>query len=291
MDYRGKQVLITGGSSGIGLAIAKKLSSLGANIWLMARTPDKLSLAIDEVKAVSLSPDQQFGTIPADVADADQVKQGIDLLTAQAGTPDMVFNSAGVAHPGYFEDLDLQIFRWTMDINYFGTLYVTHAVIPGMIQRGSGHIINISSIAGFMGIFGYTAYGASKYAVRGFSDVLRAEMKPKGIRVSVVFPPDTETPQLAYESQFKPFETREIGGSAKEMSADAVASEIVRDVARGRYIILPGMEGKLFYRLTSLVGNLTYPVMDMLVAQAMKKKARLSERNVSGSHVQGQSSK
>jgi 3-dehydrosphinganine reductase len=139
-----------------------------------------------------------------------------------------------------------------------------------MIKRGSGHIVNISSIAGFLGVYGYTAYGASKYAVRGFSDVLRAEMKPLGIQVSVVFPPDTDTPQLAYENQFKPPETKELAGNAHAVSPEIVAKAILRGVARRQYVIIPGFEGKLYYWLGGLVGTGLYPIMDLMVAQARR---------------------
>ena len=141
-----------------------------------------------------------------------------------------------------------------------------------MIERGSGAVVNISSQAGFVGVFGYSAYGASKYAVRGLSDVLRAEMKPLGIHVSVVFPPDTQTPQLDFEAPLKPPETKAIAGSAKVLSADHVAQSILKGVRKGRYIIIPGLEGKLFYRLIGLLGNLTYPIMDLLVRSSQKKK-------------------
>ena len=83
------------------------------------------------------------------------------------GIPDLVINSAGVAYPGYFQELDLEIFHWLMDVNYFGTLNVIKYLTPDMIQRGSGTFVNISSQAGFVGVFGYSAYGASKYALLG----------------------------------------------------------------------------------------------------------------------------
>ena len=109
-----------------------------------------------------------------------------------------------------------------MDINFFGTVNIVRAAIKDFIKRGSGNIVNVSSIAGVIGVFGYTAYGASKYAIRGFSDTLRAEVKPLGINVNIVFPPDTDTPQLAYETQFKPFETKVISGTAGLTSPDKV---------------------------------------------------------------------
>jgi 3-dehydrosphinganine reductase len=152
------------------------------------------------------------------------------------------------------------------------------AVLPGMLERGNGHIVNISSAAAYLGVFGYSAYGASKYAVRGFSDVLRAEAKPLGVSVSVVFPPDMDTPGLVNENKTKPFETHEIEGNAGVFSAEKVARDILDSVRHGRYVILPGLQNKIFYRLSSLVGNGVYPIMDMMVADARKKK-RVAERS------------
>jgi 3-dehydrosphinganine reductase len=211
MDFGGMTALVTGGSSGIGLATARLLSTRGAHVWLVARNEEKLAAALAQLESGRISPQQRFGYSVADVGDAEQAASAVAEAEQGVGLPDLVFNCAGVAHPGYFQELDLEVFRWMMQVNYFGTVYVTKAAVPGMIARGSGHIVNISSVAGFLGVFGYTAYGASKYAVRGFSEVLRAEMKPHGIRVSVVFPPDCDTPQLAYENQFKPIETKARG--------------------------------------------------------------------------------
>jgi 3-dehydrosphinganine reductase len=273
-QYHQKVALVTGGSSGIGLAIACLLARQGAHVWILGRTVSRLESALAQVKAAQLEGGQVCGMLAADVTHPEEIDAALDQVTKAAGAPDVLVNSAGVAHPGYFQDLDLAIFREMMEVNYFGTLYATHAVIPGMIARGSGMVVNISSIAGFVGVFGYTAYGASKYAVRGFSDVLRAEMKPHGVQVSVAFPPDTETPQLHFEDQFKPFETRELSGNAKAMSAEAVAEVIVRDAAKGRYLILPGFEGKMMYNLSGIAGGLVYPLMDRFIADARHKKQR-----------------
>jgi 3-dehydrosphinganine reductase len=210
----------------------------------------------------------------ADVSHWDEVQTAVQQVVADAGLPDLLVNSAGVTHPGYVQDLPLEIFREMIDIDYLGTVHAVKAVLPGMLKRGSGHIINIVSGAGFVGLFGYSAYGASKYAVRGFSDVLRAEVKPLGVRVSVVFPPDTDTPQLAYENQFKPEETRTITGTVKPMPAEKVAKAILTGMKRGHYVIVPGLETNIAFWLNNLLGNAVYPIMDLMVADARRKKKK-----------------
>ncbi len=274
MPYKNKIALITGGSSGIGLATTRLLAAQGAHVGILSRSMEKLSAALPTIQAAKVDEQQKFGCYTADVMDAGQVAKAIEQITQEIGAPDMVINSAGMAHPGYVQELGLDIYRWMMDVNYFGTVYVTKAVLPAMLARRSGYIVNISSMAGFLGVFGYTAYGAAKYAVRGFSDALRAELKPLGIGVSVVFPPDTDTPELLYENQYKPMETKALSGNAKLMKAETVAQAILNGVEHRRYVILPGFDANLMYRLSNLLGNAVYPLMDTLIAQAQKQKGK-----------------
>jgi 3-dehydrosphinganine reductase len=268
--------LITGGSSGIGLAVARQLAEEGARVWILARHADKLREAVGSLSAPD--PDRH-GMVQADVTKWDQVQQAVRDVTERVGVPDLLINAAGASTPGYVQETGLEIYRQMMDLNYFGTVHMLQAVLPGMLARGSGHIVNFSSIAGFMAPFGYAAYTPSKYAVRGLSDSLRLELKPLGVRVSVVFPPDTDTPGMANENKTKPYETLE-AFSSKLVSPDGVGKRVVEGIKRNHYVILPGFEAALYYRLTFLVGNAIYPVFDMLLAQARSKKKQ-TER---GSH-------
>lgn len=272
--YQDKTALVTGGSSGIGLALAEQLAGLGAHVWILARDPKRIDAAVERVKAARRTSSQDICAILGDVSDAGRITQTLCDFIRGKGAPDYLFNSAGICHPGHFEELDLDIFRQMIEVNYLGTVYVTKAVTPEMIRRGSGHIINISSVAGFLGVYGYSAYGPSKFAVRGFSDVLRSELRHQGIKVSVVFPPDTQTPQLEYENQFKPEVLKILDESNKVMSPEAVAKIILRDAARGYYTITPGFDSSIMYHLNNLLGNLSYRVMDWMVLQSRRKASR-----------------
>lgn len=269
--YTGKLTLITGGSSGIGLSIACQITQLGGDVIILARRQELLDLAIKELEAHRIRPEQRILSIKADVTKFDSLSIVVEALISEYGIPDAVINSAGVAHPGNFSALDMSIFHWMIDVNYFGTVNVLKMLVPLMQKRRSGTIVNISSMAGFLGVYGYTAYSASKFAVSGFTDALRSELKPYGIQVSIVFPPDTDTPQLEYESKFKPFITKEIAGSAKSLSPEIVAKEILRKTARGKYLILPGFEAKLFYFAHHLVGEWLYPIMDIMIRSSIRK--------------------
>lgn len=270
--FEGKKVLITGGSSGIGLELARQLQALGSQVTLLARDPAKLDAA--KTTLLEIRP-TDVRLIPVDVSDPNALTCALQDIISGINLPDVLVNSAGFSHPGYVEELPLDVFRSSMETNFLGTVAVTKALLPGFLARGSGHIVNLSSLAGVIGTFGYSAYGASKFAIRGFSDVLRAEMKPRGIKVSVVFPPDTETPQLHWEAQYKPIETQILAGSDKPLPVSLVARTILEGVAKGRYVIVPGTMAKIQYWLATHTTGLAYWIMDQLVANARKKKSRL----------------
>ncbi len=270
MNFQNKLVLITGGSKGIGLATAREFAREGASVFVLARHKDQLIAAVKSLEECRAEKTQKFGFIQADVTSPDEIRKISTKFLKETGTPDYLVNCAGVAHPGKFEELDVATFYWMMDVNYYGTVLVTKAFINSMIQRGSGHIINVSSMGGVVGIYGYTAYSGSKYAVSGFTDVLRSEMKLHGIKVSLVLPPDTKTDQLDYETQFKPAITKWITAAGNLAKPEDVARTIIKGIRKNRYIILSNFETGFLYRLIHLLGRGTYPVMDFLVRLANK---------------------
>ena len=268
----GKVALVTGGSSGIGKAIACGLAERGMHVWLVAQRKDLLDSARIEVETHRKNQNQVIGTVSADVSDWDQVRMAVRQLSEKSGPPDLLVNSAGVTHPGYVEKLDLNIFNWMMEVNYFGTVYMTKEVLPVMLKRGSGYILNISSMGGIIGAFGYTAYAASKFAVRGFTDALRQEIGLLGIGVSILFPSDTDTPQLEYENNFKPPETKALGNLSGSMNATDVARVTLKGIERGKYLIIPNFEGNFWYLLNRLLGSAgSNLLLDQIIANARKK--------------------
>jgi len=272
MTFAGKDVLITGGSSGIGKAAAIQLAAAGANLFVIARDPGRLAGAVDEMKARASQPAQQIiRAFSADVARYEQVCAVVKELADAGHVPDYLFNIAGFARPGCFPELPLRVFREEMDINFFGMVHTCKAVAPFMMQRGSGHIVNTSSGAGIVGVFGYSAYCASKFAVRGFTDVLRSELKPYGIKVSALFPPNTDTPGLATENLTKPPETHALEGGVATLSPERVAREMLRGVERGQVYIIPGFDSKLTYALSGLLGTKFNLILDMIIRGAQKK--------------------
>ena len=270
MKYLNQHAIVTGGSSGIGKAVAKLLAQQGAHLSLIARDRQKLAAARQEIMAAISNSTQQVSVFVADVAERQTIFTAIERAIAELGAPELLITSAGMAHPGYFEQIPLEIFEQTMAVNYFGTLYSIKAALPAMLERGRGRIVSISSGAGLIGIYGYSAYCPSKFALRGLVEYLRGELKPKGIDITIVYPPDTDTPQLAAENKIKPFETKQITATAKTWTAQAVAEQILQGIERQKLAIAPGVELTLLKQFHSLLAPLINWYFDRIVNKTNK---------------------
>ncbi len=227
-------VIITGGSSGIGLAIASIYAGRGARLSLIARSAGMLDQAQHELRAKAASA-SDIHTEAADVARKDELEAAIARCEATFGPCDILVTSAGIVEPGRFEDLAGDAFQRQMDTNFSGTVHAVRAVYPGMQQRRRGKIMMISSGAGLLGIHGYSAYCASKFALHGFAQALRSEARPHGVDVSICFPPDTQTPQFERELALRPREAAIVMGTVSPWPADAVARKVVAGIEGGRF--------------------------------------------------------
>lgn len=253
MKNKSKNAIITGGSSGIGKATAKLLASKGYNISIIGRNQEKLNIAKTEIEEVIVNNNSQILTISADVSKQLEISQAINLAVEKLGDPDILITSAGIAYPGYFQDLPIEIFEETMAINYFGSLYSIKAVLPFMMARKQGHIVLISSGAGLIGIYGYSPYSPTKFALRGLAESLRSELKPQGISVSIIYPPDTDTPQFQEENKTKPKVTKLITSTAKIWTPDAIAQCIFEGLEKKKFAITPGFSIAILNRFYSLI--------------------------------------
>lgn len=262
--FQGKHTVITGGSSGIGLSFAKLVAGYGGKATLVARRKSVLEDARASILAAQ--PRAEVGILELDVANANDVAERMDRLLAE-GPIEHLVNNAGIVMPGRFLELPLEQFRKMMDVNFFGTVQMCKAVLPSMVKSRRGHVLNVSSLAGVIGIYGYTPYAASKFALRGFSEALRAEMWPSGVRVSLCLPPDTDTPQLAFENEHKPAETKAIAGTVKTLSPEAVAHSMAEGMARGSFEIYPDVTS----RVSALAQGVAPGVVRWFCDQAQRK--------------------
>jgi len=242
--YDGKRVYITGGSSGIGKAMATLLVAHGADVVISARGRKRLEQAKTELEVLRVRDDQIIGAVPVDVSNREEVETAAPAITQMLGGLDILVNNAGVAYVDRIEKATPDEYERMMQINYFGMVWTTLAFLPHFREQRTGTIAAVSSTLGIMGVFGYTAYAASKHAVAGFIDCLRQDMLEFGVQVSILFPSDTDTPQFHEENRTKPAETKALAGWATLSTADYVAARFLRSMASGKYTIAPGFANK-----------------------------------------------
>ena len=264
---------ITGGSSGIGLEIGRLLHSAGARVVLIARNQQTLSAA-----RLRLLSDDSGGnqapvyTLPLDVGDHESVARTLPEAVRRFGEPDLLFNCAGDAIAGYFDRTTNAELNFLMRVNVEGTWNTIQALLPWLRAR-RGRIVNVSSVAGLVGTFGYSAYAASKFAVIGLSEALRSELAPDGVGVSVLCPADTDTAQLARENLRKPAETAALSAGAGILDPVVVAAACIRAVHSGRFLILVGAESGLIHLLKRFAPRLLFYISDRIVRKQRRRKA------------------
>ncbi|KAL6954339.1 3-dehydrosphinganine reductase tsc10b [Sarracenia purpurea var. burkii] len=192
IPIKGRHVFITGGSSGIGLALAHQAALEGARVSILARNRGKLEEA---KRAIQLSTGVDVAVFSADVRDFDAVKTAVE----EAGPIDVLVCNQGVFVPQELERQEMEEVKFMIDVNLMGTFHLIKSALSGMKnrkERGPASIAIMSSQAGQVGIYGYTAYSASKFGLRGMAEALQQEVIADNIHVSLIFPPDTETPGL-----------------------------------------------------------------------------------------------
>jgi len=267
MQFRGAHAIVTGGSSGIGRALVHQLAARGARVSIIALDDADLAAAKEEHAA-------RAGAVtlhPADVSDETQVTEAVAATLEHHGPCRLLVTSAGIARPGRFLELESDQFEQQMRVNYFGTLNAVRAVVPSMAEQGAGSIVAISSAAGLLGVFGYSAYGPTKYAVRGLCEVLRTELKPHGIHVGCAYPTDVDTPQFAGEQPYLPDETKAISGTVKPITADQAALAILRGIEKRRADIFTDTNTTILARLVRVAPGLTQRWLDSKVASVNRR--------------------
>jgi len=188
-EFHGRSVIITGGAGAIGLALARRLLAGGAQVTLVDRDEAALAQAAQGLHAT----DKPALAVCCDITDADECRRAAEQVVVQYGGIDLLFNHAGLTQIGLFEANTLEVYRRVMDVNFFGSVHMTHACLPSLIAR-RGHIVVTSSVAGFAPLLGRSGYCAAKHALHGFFDTLRSELRPNGVGVTLVCPSFVETP-------------------------------------------------------------------------------------------------
>ena len=195
-EFRGKVVWITGASSGIGEGLAKSFASMGAEVVLSGRNVSELNRVMAESMDGGAD-ESDLLVLPLDVVDFDSIPSSVSSVLEEFSGIDLLINNAGQGARDFITEMDIAIYRKIMDVNLFSAIALTKAVLPHMIERGSGHIVGVSSMAGKVGVPLRTAYCPAKHAVLGFFDALRAEIAYHGLKVSTIVPGVVRTNTVA----------------------------------------------------------------------------------------------
>lgn len=273
--FKNKTIIITGGSSGAGKELADRLAKAGAHLAIIARDQGKLDATTAELRK-NTSTDQQIAGFSCDVTDPEAVESTIARIAETFGPPQILINSAGILREGYFENQGLETFREVMDINFFGALHCIKAVLPYFIEARGGRVVNIASVAGLMGVFGYTAYCASKHALIGLTSSLRAELAPKNIRFHVVCPPEFESPMVEGLAGRTP-ENIMMAHTIPVMTAASVAEAVIRGMERDQYEIVPSLVARAVVRSDRWFPALSRAIVDFQIRRCYKGPERINE--------------
>jgi len=250
IPFDSANVVITGGSSGIGLALAKLFVSRGSNVILVARNEERLKKAVAECLELSKN-GNKVAYVSMDItADPNVIKSQVEKIISDLGSIDILVNSAGFAIPGEFSTSPVTDFKVMMDTNYIGATTLTHAVVPHMIEKQFGQIVFMSSIAGQVACYGYGSYSPAKFALRGLAEVLTSELNPHNIGVTMVFPSDTQTPGFDVENSSKPEVTKLMSEAVTVWTAEDTAQEILKGIENRSRNVLMGADGFFAHALT-----------------------------------------
>ncbi|GAB2767395.1 3-oxoacyl-[acyl-carrier protein] reductase [Hymenobacter luteus] len=223
----GKNALVTGAGKGIGRAVAVALAQEGANVALLARTESQLREVAQEIEALGV----KAVVVTADVADRTAAEAAVNQALQELGSIDILINNAGIGTFAKLVDMDPEEWENIIRVNLLGTYYITRAVLPQMIQRESGDIINIASTAGQRGAATTSAYSASKFALLGLTESLMQEVRKQNIRVSALTPSTVAT-ELAINNKLTD------GNPEKVMQPEDLAEFIISQLKLNRRIFI-----------------------------------------------------
>lgn len=237
MNIQGKTVLITGASSGMGEAISKAMARAGGRVLLLARREEQLRRVADEIVKAG----GEARIYPVDLADAAAVTSVAQRIQSEVGTPDIIVNNAGGGKWRFIEETSPEEAVQMMALPYFAAFFVTRAFMPGMLRRNSGHIVNMSSVGSRFVWPGATAYLAARWAVRGFTEALRADLRGTGIGVTLYESGVVRSPYWEHNpgSQER---VPKMGLLVPALTPEQVGAAVVRGVERNtRLVVIPFM--------------------------------------------------
>eukprot|EP01104_Vermistella_antarctica_P011602 TRINITY_DN3254_c0_g1_i2.p2 TRINITY_DN3254_c0_g1~~TRINITY_DN3254_c0_g1_i2.p2 ORF type:complete len:316 (+),score=57.28 TRINITY_DN3254_c0_g1_i2:337-1284(+) len=248
----------------------RQLVQRGSNVTIIARNQTRLDEALEELEHTRINEAQIITTASADVTSLEDTEAAMNHAAKTMHGIDILITSAGLTRPGKFMDVPIDLYQRIMDVNYMGTINSIHASMTYLRKAGSNNpdgarLVMVGSMAGLVGLTGFAAYSPTKFAIRGLADCLYMELRPENIRVSVVHPPDVDTPMLKDEMQYKPLETKLISEGTGLISSEEMTRDIISGIERGDYhIVNCSMESKLVALLGCGFGPSTSMIQSLL---------------------------
>lgn len=238
------KILITGAAKGLGRGMALAFAKKGHELALVDIDRNGLDQTASEVKQIG----PKCHSYVVDVSNRACVEELAKKVTSEMGSIDMLVNNAGVVVVGEFVDVPIEEWERVISVNLWSCVYMLKAFLPAMIERGSGHVVNVSSMGGLAGSPAETAYGASKFAIAGMSEGLYNEVVNKGVKVTLICPSPIETNILrsAHYYGFDKGYEQEIWNYSSTKFDKAIA-EMVRGIEKGKFLVIPGRLGKIAY--------------------------------------------
>lgn len=259
MDLRNQRIMLTGANGGIGRIIGDLLTAKGARLCRLVRQGDNNSYQSTNGQ------DGQVLTLVCDVAQADQRREAVDTLTRAWGGVDVLINLAGVLDFRPFQEQDPAMLHRMIEVNLEAPMQLVHAILPGMLARGRGRIVNVGSMFGSIGFPFFTTYSATKFALRGYSQALRRELAGTGVGVTYVAPRAVNTrlnPPVVHEMAAR--------GMMHMDEPDAVARAIVRAIEKERNEAYLGFPENVFARINAILPSLIDKALTRQIPQLVE---------------------
>ena len=262
MRVKDKTFVVTGGANGIGRQVVLSLLKRGASVAAVDRDDKGLNALLEVTKEYGAAID----VFVTDITRVDDVKRTISAIIKRFVHIDGIINVAGIIQP-FVDVVDLEIthINRVMDVNFYGTVYMVKALLPHLLEQKEAHIVNVSSMGGFIPVPGQSAYGASKAAVKLFTEGLYAELVETNVRVSLVFPGAVET-EITKNSGAK-LDIDANQAKTKMLSAEKCATIIIKGMEKNKFRIMAGSDAKLLDRLLRLMPARTI----LMIAKKMKQ--------------------
>lgn len=258
-------VIITGGSSGIGLDLAKHYAQAGFHVGILARNQQRIDEALSSINLLKKNSVQKIMGFSVDVGNAQQLTATVDAVKQEFVCPDILILSAGIVQSIEFMQQSDEDFANIMHTNVMGSRAVANAFLPDMVANQKGQLCFVSSLGGLIATYGYSAYSASKFAVIGMAGALRQELHKHKVGVSVLCPPEVDTPMVVAESAHILKETRFVKDIGGTLNVKTVTKATVKGIAKNQFIIVPGIMAKISYAQARFMPRVFGYFMQVLV--------------------------